>query len=104
MTQQHRSFMKEDPLSITNVFNDFFSTVTHKVESKTNFSSKSFSNFLPPNIYESIILSQITEDEIFEIISFFNSSKSTGSNSILTKVLKFLQAQILRQLTYIFNL
>ena len=39
-----------DPLSILNVSNDVFSTVAQKVQSKIEFSSKSFSDFLPPNI------------------------------------------------------
>ena len=56
--------MKEfiaNPIYIANVFNDFFSTVAYKVQSKIKFSSKSFPYFLPPNIHESIILKQITE-------------------------------------------
>ena len=68
------------------------------------FSSKYFSDFLPPNIHESIILSQITEEEISKIISSVNSSKSTGPNSIPTKILKLLQVLISKHLTDIFNL
>ena len=77
---QHRSFMMEifiaDPLSITNVFNVFFSIVAQKVQPKIKFSSRPFSDFLPPNIHESIILSQMTKDEISKIIPSLNSSKS----------------------------
>ena len=93
-----------DPLSIANAFNDFFSTVAQKVQAKIKFSSKSFSDFLPINIHESIILSQITEDGISKIIFSLNSSKSTGPNSIHTKILKLLQVQISKHLTDIFNL
>ena len=42
-----------DPLSTANAFNDFFSTVAEKVQSKIKFFSKSFSD-LPPNIHKSI--------------------------------------------------
>ena len=52
----------------------------------------------------SIILSQITEDELSKIISFFNRSKPTSPNSIPTKILKLLQVQISKHLTYIFKL
>ena len=100
----HEENFIADPLSIANVFNDFFSTVAQKVQSKIKFSRKSFSDFLPPNIHESIILSQITEDEISKIISSLNSSKSTGPNSIPTKILKLLQVQVSKHLTDIFNL
>ena len=87
-----------DPLSIANAFNDFFSTVAHKVQSKIKFSSKL--DFLPFNIHESIILGQITEDEISKIISSLNSSKSTGPNSIPTKILKLFQSILLIFLTH----
>ena len=100
----HEGNFIADPLSIANVFNDFFSTVAQKVQPKIKFSSKSFSDFLPTNIHESIILHQITEDEISKIISSLNSSKSTDPNSIPTKTLKLLQVQISKHLTDIFNL
>ena len=75
-----------DPLSIANVFNDFFSTVAQKVQSKIKFSSKSFSDFLPSSICESIMLSLITENEISKIISSLNSSKSTFNLSSTTGI------------------
>ena len=100
----HQGKFIADPVSIANVFNDFFSTVGQKVQSKIKFSGKSFSDFLPPNIHESIILSQITEDEISKIISSLNSSKSTGPNSIPNKILKRFQVHISKHLTDIFNL
>ena len=74
------------------------------MQSKIKLSRKSFSDFLPFNIHESILLSQITEDEISKIISSFNSSKFAGPNSIPTKILKILQVQISKHLTDIFNL
>ena len=98
----HEGNFIADPISIANVFNDFFSTVAQKVQSKIKFSNKSFSHFLPPNIqYESIILSQIIEDEISKIISSLNSSKSTGPNSIPTNFFKSkFQSILLIFLTY----
>lgn len=50
--------------SIADAFDDFFSSDAQKVKSKTKFSGKYFSNFLPPNINESINLTQVTESEI----------------------------------------
>ena len=69
------------------------------MECKIKFSGKSFSDLLPPNIHEYIILSQITEDEISKIISSLNSSKSAGPNSIPMKILRLLQVQISKDLT-----
>ena len=84
LINHERNFIT-DPLSIVNVFNDFFSTVAQKLQSKIKFSSKSFSDLLLPNIHESIILSQITKDEISKIISSHNSSKSTGPSWIIVQ-------------------
>ena len=47
----HEENFITDPLSIPNVFKNFFSTVAQKVQSKIKFSSKAFSDFLPPNIH-----------------------------------------------------
>ena len=58
----HEGNFITDPISIVNVLNYISSTVAHKVQSKIKFSNKFFSDFLPPNIHEYIILSQITED------------------------------------------
>ena len=96
----HEENFIADPLSIANDFKDFFSTVAHKVKSKIKFYSKSFSDFLPASILESIILSQITKDEI----SSLNSSKSAGPNIIPTTILKLIQVHISKHLTDIFTL
>lgn len=50
--------------SIADVFDYFFSSDAQKVKPKTKFSGKYFSNFLPPNIHESINLTQVIESEI----------------------------------------
>ena len=92
-----------DPLFIDNVFNDLFAKADQKVQSKIKFSSKYFSDFLSPNNRVAIILAQITEDEIFKVISFPSTSKSTGLDSVPTKTLKLLQLLISKHLTFIFN-
>ena len=106
MTHQCGSSMNEILLQILFLPSMFLMTfsVAKKVQSKIKFSSRAFSDFLLPNIRESIILCQITEDEIFKIISFLDSSKSTGPNNIFTKILKPLQVQISKHLTDKFDL
>ena len=91
MTHQHQASMKKIslqilfllPMILINSIINNFSTAAQKVKSNIKFYSKSFSDFLPPNIHESIILSQVTEDEVSKIISSLNSSKSIDPNSIL---------------------
>ena len=74
----HEGNFIANPLSIATVFN---SSVTQKVQSKIKFSSQYFFDFLPPNIHDSIILGQITEDEISKIISSLNKICQSYSNS-----------------------
>lgn len=63
------------------------------------FSSKSFSDALPPNTHAIIILSQITEDEISKICFLLQEQYSNGPNSIPTTILKLLPVQISKQFT-----
>ena len=71
MTLQHQSFMKEILLQILFLLPMSLMTLNTCSESafQNKVTSKSFLDFLPPNINESIILSQITEDETSKIIS-----------------------------------
>ena len=83
----HEGNFITDTLPIANVFYEFFSTVAQNVQSKIKFSGFFFfffSDFLLSNVHESIIISQITEDEICKIISSLNSIKSTGPKSVST--------------------
>ena len=79
----HEGNFITDTLPIANVFYGFFSTVAQNVQSKIKF-SVFWSDFLLSNVHESIIISQITEDEICKIISSLNSIKSTGPKSVPT--------------------
>ena len=55
-------------------------------------------------INDSFIITSTNKEEIYKIISSLNTIKSCGPNSIPTKVLHFLQDQILNHLATICNL
>ena len=102
MTHQHQSSVKEVLLQILFLSTMSLMTFSQKLFKKCNlrqsflaffFFFSFFPDFVPLNIHDSIILSQIAEDETSKFISSLNSSKSTGSNSISTKTLKLLQGQ-----------
>ena len=80
-----------DPVSVANTFNNFFTTAAEIVHSKIKFSNKSFRNFLPSEINDSFIITSTNKEEIYKIISTLNSNKSCGSNSIPTKILHLFQ-------------
>ena len=93
-----------DPVSIANAINNFFTSVAETVHLKIEFSSKSFRNFLSSEINDSFIVTSTNKEEIYKIISSLNPQKSCGLNSIATKVLHLLQEQTSNHLATICNL
>ena len=83
-----------DPVSITNTSNNFFTSVTEIVHSKIKFSNKLFKKFLPSEINFSFLITPTNKEEIYEMITSLNSNKACGPNSFPTKVLHILQDQI----------
>ena len=93
-----------DPITITNTFNNFFTSIAEIVQSKINFSSKSFRSFLSTKNNNSFIITATDKEEICKIISSININKSSGPNSIPTKILQRVQDQISKHFTTICNL
>ena len=93
-----------DPITITNTFNNFFTSIAETVQSKMKFSNKSFRSFLSSNNNNSFIITTTNKEEICKIKSSFNINKSCGPNSIPTKILHPVQDQISKHLATICNL
>ena len=92
-----------EPTEIANIFNDFFISIATKPKESIKYSHKHFSNFLKNISDESFFLSPTDKYEIINIISSLDPNKSTGPNSIPTKILKLLKNDISTQLSDIFN-
>ena len=84
-----------DPLHIVNIFNDYFSSIAEKTKVKTKVSNKSFQGFLHHSNEELLFSAAPDAHEVSLIISSLNSNKSTGTNSLLTKILKPLKIRFL---------
>ena len=93
-----------NPLAISNLFNNYFSSIANKTKLNISFSHKHFSDFLKNRSNISLFISPTDKTEIENIISSLDSNKSVGPNSIPTKVLKVLQNDISSQLSEIFNI
>ena len=57
-----------NPVSIANTFNSFFTAVAETVHSKIKFSNKSFRNFWSSEINDSFIITSTNKEEIYKII------------------------------------
>ena len=81
----------------------FFTSIPAKTRESIKYSHKHFSNFLKNRSDDSFFLSPTEKHEIINIISSLDTNKSTGPNSIATKILKLLKNDISTQLSDIFN-
>ena len=81
-----------NPMEISNIFNNYFSSIASKIKLNISFSHKHFSDFLKNRFNISFFESAI------------DSNKSVGPNSIPTKALKLLKNDISSQVSGIFNI
>ena len=94
----HKGATATDPLHIANIFKDYFSLIVEK----TKFNNKFLNKF--HHLNEKLLFIAPTDThEVNLIISSLKSKKSTGPNSLPTKILKLLKNQISVHLTDIFN-
>ena len=93
-----------NPLAISNIFNNYFSSIAGETKLNISFSHKHFSNFLKNRSNIFFFISPTEKSEIENIISSLDSNKSVGPNSILIKILKLLKNYITSQLSEIFNI
>ena len=93
-----------NPMAISNIFNNYFSSIANKTKPNISFSHKHFSDFLKNSSNTSFFVSPTDKTEIENVISSLDSNKSVGPNSIPTKVLRLLKNDISSQLSEIFNI
>ena len=91
-------------MEISNIFNNYFSSIASKTKLNISFSHKHFSDFLKNRSNISFFVSPTDKTEIENVISSLDSNKSVGPNSIPTKILKLLKNDISSQLSEIFNI
>ena len=93
-----------NPMEISNIFNNYFSSIATKTKLNISFSHKHFSDFFKNRSNISFFVSPTDKTEIEDVISSLDSNKSVGPNSIPTKILKLLKDDISSQLSETFNI
>ena len=71
-------------MEISNIFNNYFSSIASKTKLNISFLHKHFSDFLKNRSNISFFVSPTGKTEIENIISSFDSNESVGHNNILT--------------------
>ena len=93
-----------DPTAMSNVFNNYFTSIAKKTNSNIKFSPKHYTDYLSYSNTNTFFLTPTDKNEISLIISSLDSHKSSGPNSIPVKILKLLKNDICQQLNDIFNM
>ena len=94
-----------DPKEIANTFNSHYTTVADKILKKRKYSgNKSFNSYLKNPNSLSYMIKPTSPREIEDIISKFDTSKSTGPNSIPQQVIQSIKKSIAIPLSNMFNM
>ena len=93
-----------NPMEISDILNNYFSSIATKTKLNISFSNKHFSDFLNYRSNISFFVSPTDKTEIENAISSLDSNKSVGPNSFPTKILKLFKNDISSQLSEIFNI
>ena len=75
-----------DPTSMSNVFNNYFTSIAEKTKSNIKFSPKQYTDYLSSTNTNTFFLTPTDKNEIAFIISSLDSHKSSDPNSIPVKI------------------
>ena len=96
--------LSTDVVQISEHFNDYFTSIASKIDSKIVQSAKSPLDYLTDYQQNSFFLNPTTKEEVEDIISTMKNNKATGPNSIPTKILKDLKNSLAQPLSDIINI
>ena len=96
--------MLSDRLKIANFFNNYFSSIGEKTQSKIRFSNKNYIDYPHGDNLNSFFITLTDSKEVISVISSLSDNKYSGPGSIPTRILKFLKKDISTHLVDIFNL
>ena len=88
---------------MSNVFNNYFTSIAEKAKSDIKFSPNHYTDYLSNTNTNTFFLTPTDKNEISFIISSLDSHKSSGTNSIPVKILRLIKNDISQQLCDIFN-
>ena len=89
---------------MSNVLNNYFTSIAKKTNSNIKFSRKHYVDQLSYSNTNTFLLTPTDKNQISLIISSLASHKSSGPNSIPVKIFKLLKNDISQQLSDIFNM
>ena len=85
-------------------FNDYFVDIGANLAEKISHSNRTFIDFLDNRNPSSIFFLPVLENEVFDLVNNLKSKKSVGHDGISNICLKQIIPEIVKPLTFIFNL
>ena len=92
-----------NPETVSNCFNDFFTTIADSIRAQIPPEHNHYSRFLKNRNPNSMFLSPTTPEEIIKVVSSFSDSKATGPHSIPVSILKLLKHDICEPISILIN-
>ena len=93
-----------NPEQVAEHFNEFFTNIASKIDSKIVPSNTTYQNYLNNPHENSFFLSPTTKNEIQDFLSTMKSNKAHGPNSIPITILKDFKAHLSQPLSDILNI
>jgi hypothetical protein len=93
-----------DPTEVANEFNNYFSNVAKKLQTKIISQGQDFRKYLKHGSNKTFYISPTEKNEIIDMINLLDIKKSSGPNSIPPKILLLIKTQLAEPLADIFNL
>ena len=93
------------PLEIANKFNEYFVKIGPQLSKKIPKNDNiTYESYLDGNYIESMFKEPVTEYELQIEINNLSETKSAGHDDISAKMIKIISEEIIKSLTYIYNL
>ena len=86
------------------IFNNYFSSIREKTQSKISFSNKNCTDYLHSDYLNLFFITSTDSEEVISIITSPSDNESFGPKSIPTRISKLLKKDISTHLVDIFNL
>ena len=93
-----------NPHDIANTLNNYFASIAETTKNNIQYSHTHFSDYLKEECGSTIFLKPTSKEEIGNIISYLNSDKACGPNSIPYRILFLLKNGISMQLADLLKL
>jgi len=97
-------YSSKDPMRVSNVFDKFFTNIGSNLANKIKQSNLNYNEINTSESFDMYFKEIINDHEIIKIISNLKDDTAAGYDGVSVKILKSISSNIIKPLTYIYNL